>query len=723
MEVVGKSVPRIDALDKVTGKARFAGDHYRPDMLHMKFVFSGRPHGRIRSMDLTKAAELPGVCAVLTARDVPVNRYGLMIADQPVFCDQVVRFVGDQVAAVVAVTPEIAARAAGLVEIDYLDLPVLDNPWDALHPDAPRLHEEYPGNVLATARVRRGCAEEAFRKADLVLEQTYRTAMQEHAYLEPEAGLAHIDDDGRVTIHAAGQSAHDDQRQIALALGLPLDQVRVIYGPIGGAFGGREDISVQIALALAAWRLRRPVRAQWSRRESILGHGKRHDARMRHKWGATQDGKVIAAEVEILLDAGAYAYTSSSVLEDMHASCIGPYDIPNVSMDARAVYTNNVPGCAFRGFGAPQAMFASELHLTRMAERLGIDPITMRLRNCLRDGARLPTQSIVPGRVSLPELIKACARASGCRESPDGWELPKAQRGAGSRRGYGVAIGMRHSGIGYGFPDASTARVVLFGGAEIERAEVYTAAADVGQGAHTVLAQIAAEALHVPLGKIHMATGDTGSIGEAGTASASRLTIFAGNAVKQAAEKALARWLEEIRPAEGEMRWESPRTTAPDPETGACTEHHSYSYAAEAVEVEVDADTGRVEVKKVVVAQDPGRAVNPQLVQGQIRGAVVQAQGWTLLEDFATRGGYVLTDQLSTYLIPTVADIPEEVRSILLETPDPLGPYGVRGAGEIPFIPLAPAILSAVHDALGIWFNSLPLRAAEVLEGLASLEP
>jgi CO/xanthine dehydrogenase Mo-binding subunit len=357
-----------------------------------------------------------------------------------------------------------------------------------------------------------------------------------------------------------------------------------------------------------------------------------------------------------------------------------------------------------------------------MAERLGIDPVTMRLRNCLRDGARLPTQSVVPGGVSLPELIEACARESGCEETPDGWVMPKAQRGTGKRRGYGLAVAMRHSGIGYGFPDASTARVTLRGEAEIERAEIHTAAADVGQGAHTVLAQIAAEALGIPLGKVQMTTGDTGTIGEAGTASASRLTIFAGNAVKRAAEKALAEWLEEVRPAVGEFRWESPKTTPPDPETGACTEHHSYSYAAEAVEVEVDPDTGEVDLKKVAVAQDPGRAVNPQMLHGQIKGAVVQAQGWALLEDFATQRGYVLTDQFSTYLIPTVADIPEEVKSILLELPDPLGPYGVRGAGEIPFVPLAPAILSAVHDALGIWFDSLPLRPERILQGLGSLE-
>ena len=724
MATVGRSVVRPDALSKVTGTAVYARDLSVPGMLHMKLVFAGRPHARIVRVDTTRALACPGVHAVFAARDVPHNLYGLMIADQPVFCYDVVRFAGDRVAAVVAETREQADAASREVMVEYEDLPVMASPEEALQPGAPVLHPELPDNILRSIRLRRGDAAAAMAAADVVVDRTYYTSYQEHAFMEPEAGLGYIDEQGRVTVHGAGQNAHDDQRQIAEALGLPLEQVRIIYGPIGGAFGGREDISVQLVLALAAWRLRRPVKIEWTRSESITSHHKRHPVWLHYKWGARRDGKLVAAEMDITTDAGAYASTSTSVLENFLFAATGPYSIPNVRIDGRTVYTNNISTGALRGFGAPQAAFASELQMAHLAEALGIDPVTMRLRNCLRLGDQLATGSPAPAGGDLPEIIETCARAAGAVETVGGWQMPSlasspTDQGGAKRRGFGFAISMKNAGFSFGFPEGSIARVVLRGGSTIETAEVHTAAAEVGQGTHSVLAQLAAERLGIPIERVVVVASDTANIGDAGPASASRLTFFAGNAVIGAADRALARWGDEDRPAIAEYRYNAPTTIPFDPETGASAHGSvSFSYAAQAVEVEVDTATGVVRLDRVVAVQDPGRAVNPQQVQAQIEGGVVQAQGWALMENLVTERGRVLTDTLSTYLIPTTADIPASVETHLLERPDPEGPLGVRGVGEAPFGPLAPAIVCAVRDATGVWFDSIPLTPEAVWRGL-----
>jgi CO/xanthine dehydrogenase Mo-binding subunit len=704
MPIVGTSVVRPDAKDKVTGAAIYARDLSMPGMLHMKLVFAGRPHARIVRVDTSPALACPGVHAVFTAADVPHNLYGLMIPDQPVFCFDVVRFAGDRVAAVVAETPEQAQAAAAAVIVEYEDLPVVASPEEALRPGAPAVHAEHPDNILRSIRLRKGDVDAAMAAADVVVDRTYTTSYQEHAFMEPEAGLGYIDEQGRVTVHAAGQNAHDDQRQIAEALCMPLDQVRIFYGPIGGAFGGREDISVQLVLALAASKLRRPVKIEWTRSESIRSHHKRHPIWLHYKWGATRDGRLVAADMDITSDAGAYASTSTSVIENFLFAATGPYSISNVRISGRTVYTNNISTGALRGFGAPQAAFASELQMAHLAEALGIDPVTIRLRNCLREGDQLATGSPAPAGGDLPEVIVACAQAAGAIETEAGWGLPKltpvpAQKDAGKRRGFGFAISMKNAGFSFGFPEGSAARVVLCGRSTIETAEVHTAAAEGGQGVHS--------------------QSDTVSIGDAGPASASRLTFFAGNAVLGAADRALARWHDEDRPAVGEYRYDAPTTIPFDPETGATPSGSvSFSYAAQAVEVEVDTETGMVRLERVVAAQDPGRAVNPQQVQAQIEGGVVQAQGWALMENLVTERGRILTDTLSTYLIPTALDIPESVETLLLERPDPEGPFGVRGVGEAPFGPLAPAIVCAVRDATGVWFDRIPLTPETVWRGL-----
>ncbi len=742
MNILGQSLHRLDAVDKVTGKARYPGDISLPNMAYMKILFAGRPHARILRIDTSKAEALPGVLGVFTAKDVPNNEYGLMVPDQPVLCGpgsnkpyaDRVRFVGDQVAVVVAETEEIAERARDLIEVVYEDLPVVTDPVAAMQPGAVLVHPELGSNIFTHDRIRKGDVETAFAQADVIVEGEYRTPAQEHAYLQPEAGVAFIDEEDRIALYVAGQWTHEDREQVAHALQLPEEKIRIIYPAIGGAFGGREDMSVQIVLALAVWRLaqrgiRRPVKIIWSREESIIGHHKRHPYVMRAKWGATKEGKVIAAQVELIADGGAYWYTSNKVLGNAVITCTGPYEIPNVWVDGYAVYTNNVPSGAFRGFGGPQGNFVAEMQMNRLAEALGMDPVELRMRNVLREGSMMSTGTPVPPGVSIAQVLEETAKAAGWRKGPKGWhrpedadettwprweDLPKPH----IKRGVGLAIGFKNVGFSFGYPENSWARVVLEGEKEIERATVYIAGAEVGQGHHTAMAQIAAETLGIPLERVTMRVSDTAMTENSGSASASRLTFMAGHAVKGAAERALWRWKVGERPVDVAFTYKAPPTTPFDEKTGFAEPNFAYGYVATAIALEVDTETGEIHVKDVILGNDVGRAVNPQQVEGQIEGGVVQALGWTLLENFIQQEGRVITDKFSTYLIPTVMDIPDHIRPLVLEYPDPRGPYGARGMGEMPFLPVASAVVHAVHQATGIWFHDFPLTGERVLREL-----
>ncbi|HSB90550.1 MAG TPA: xanthine dehydrogenase family protein molybdopterin-binding subunit, partial [Anaerolineales bacterium] len=688
MSSIGRSVRRSDALGKVTGATLFPGDIERPGMAAMKILFAGRPHAIIRSIDTAAARSLPGVVAVLTAADVPVNEYGLIYPDQPVLCGpgsskpfaDRVRFVGDQVALVVAETEAIAAEAVHRIRVEYEDLPIVTDPEAAMKPGSTLLFPDRDSNVFCHYRIRKGDVDQGFAGADVVVEAEYHTPWQEHAFLQPEAGLAYVED-GIITVEVAGQWTHEDQAQIAHALGLPKDRIRVIYSAIGGAFGGREDMSVQIVLALAAWRLHqqgidRAVKIIWSRDESILGHHKRHPFILKAKWGATREGKVVAAEVDVIQDGGAYAYTSTKVLGNATLMCTGPYEIPHVKVDAYSVYTNNIPGGAFRGFGGPQGAFAAESQMNKLAEALRMDPVEIRMRNVLTEGALLSVGTPLPQGVSIGRVIETCAQAAGWQRTAKGWTRP-AQSSLGSAvapassRGLGFACAFKNVGFSFGAPENAAAKVVLQGTGEIERVVVHHAGADVGQGAHTVMAQMAAEAVGVPIDKVELVVSDTATTGDSGSASASRMTFMAGNSIRGAAERALERWRMEDRPAVGTFEYRPPETTPLDPQTGKSEPNFSYGYVAEAVIAEVDRETGHIRLVKVTCADDVGRAVNPQQVQGQIEGAVVQAAGYAVLENFVHQGGLVQTPHLSTYLIPTVLDIPDQVESLILEYADP----------------------------------------------------
>jgi len=724
--VIGQTVRRLDAVGKVTGETPFPGDINMEGQLWMKIRFADRVHARITAIDTSKAEAHPGVVAVLTAKDVPVNEYGLGIPDQPVLCGpgsakegaDIVRCISDQVALVVADTEEAAAEAARLIEITYEDLPIVDDPHLAMQEGAPQLHPHAPNNILTHYRIRHGDVEAGWAQADVVVEGEYRTGFQEHAYLQPEAGLGYIDEEGRVTVIVAGQWVHKDRQQIAHALNLPEEQVRVIYPAIGGAFGGREDMSVQIVLALAAMKVGRPVKIIWSREESIIGHHKRHPMTIRARWGATRDGKVVVAEAEIIADAGAYAYTSPKVLGNAHLMVCGPYEIPNAKVDSYAVYTNNVPSGAFRGFGGPQACFAAENQMNRLAEALGMDPVGLRLKNVLRDGSITVVGTPLPPGVTLDRVLAEGAIQSGYWErTEDGWRQRPLQQPADPtrRRGVGVAMGFKNVGFSFGAPEENWATVELYGETEIERVVVREAGADVGQGAHTAFVQMAAEAVGVPVEKVELIGHDTAHTGNSGSSSASRMTFMAGNAIKGAAQLALEKWRNEERPAIATYQYRAPRTTPYDPETGRAEPNFAYGYMAQFVEVEVDVETGQIEVVRVVSAHDVGKAINPQLVEGQIEGAVVQALGYAIMENLVTDQGRILNPYLSTYLIPTVWDIPKEIKPVILEYADPRGPWGARGMAEMPFIPLAPAITAAVHQATGIWFERIPLIPERVV--------
>lgn len=727
-------------------------------MAHAKVLFARRPHARVLSMDLRAAQAVPGVIAIFTGADVPVNEFGLGLFDAPVMVtprrlvteggqwtvaeaspashpaafDGVVRHAGEKLAFIVAETEKAAARARELIEVEFETLPVIGSIHAAVQADAPQLHPHYAGNVMQRYRIRKGDVDAGFAQADVIIEDTYFTGAQEHAYLQPEAGLAYIDEQGRITIQVAGQWTHEDQEQVAHALDLPKEQVRVIYPAIGGAFGGREDMSVQIVLALAAWKLRRPVKIIWSREESIIGHHKRHPMWFHARLGATRDGRLVAVQVEAMSDAGPYAYTSTKVLGNTTVMCAGPYDVPNVAVDTRAVVTNNLPSGAFRGFGAPQALFVAETQMNKLAEALHMNPVALRLKNVLRDGSLTVNNTPIPPGCTIADVVEKCAAASrtpsaGLISADETVTTTPSELGpmhsygmpnSALRIGRGFACGHKNVGFSFGAAEKCEATVELHGTSDIERAVVYHAGADCGQGAHTVFLQVAAQTLGLPVDKIKLVASDTATSGNSGSASASRMTFMASHSIVGAAKAALQKWHDEERPAVAHFVYRPRATTAMDPHTGKADPNITYGYVAQSAEVVVDTDTGQVHVLKLVCADDVGCAVNPQQVEGQIEGGVVMGWGWTALENFVQRDGRVLTEHLSTYLIPSVLDVPDRVDSVLVENPDPHGVMGIRGMAEMPLLTVAPAVVAAIHDATGVWVNEIPVTPEKLLAAL-----
>jgi selenium-dependent xanthine dehydrogenase len=737
LEVVGHRLARPDARAKVTGEAIFAADLYFDDMLYAKVLRSEYPHARIVKVDAQRARAVPGVAAVLTADDVPgTKNHGLAREDWPVLAYDKVRYVGDAIAVVAAESEEIAEEAAKLIEVAYEPLPVVSSAEEALAPDAPPVHER--GNVLEHIELRQGDVVKGFAEADVIVQHEYRTPRGDHVFLEPEAAVALIDD-GRVVVYVGSQIPFSDRAQIAASLDVPTDQVRVIQTKIGGAFGGKEDIAGQIHVALLAKVTRRPVKLVYTREESLIVHPKRHECVIRLKTGAKKDSRLTAAEALILGDSGAYASLGPYVMTRTATHSLGPYEVPNVKVDCYALYTNNTPAGAYRGFGVPQAHFAAETQMDILAEELGISPFAVRRKNALRIGAVTTTGQRLRESVGLLDTIRRVAEAIEAQEAPPG-----------KRRGWGVACAYKNVGLGGGAPDSAGVEVELFADGH---AQVRAGAADVGQGIVMVLAQVVAEELGVEYDRIDVLLADTDLTPDGGATTASRQTYISGNAARLAAgrlretlgrvaaeeldvspqslvfrrgrvegpdgkamslREAIRLAQEEGRPLAASEVYTPPKTVPLGDEGDA---HFAFGYATHAAEVEVDISSGEVKVLRVVAAHDVGRAVNPQAVEGQLEGGVVMGLGFALMEDFTMEEGRPQKTTLTKYRIPTPKEMPEII-PILVEHRTAEGPYGAKGVGEVTSIPTTPAITNAIYNAVGVRIFSLPATPEKILAGL-----
>ncbi|HET7367025.1 MAG TPA: molybdopterin cofactor-binding domain-containing protein [Gaiella sp.] len=723
---VGERLLRDDAVPKVRGSFDYSSDLSAPGMLWGDTLRSPHPHARIVSIDLSRALSLPGVHAVLIHADVPGRKtYGLEFPDQPVLAIDRVRYVGEPVAVVAADHPEQARKALAAIAVEYEPLePVVDMEraleQKPLHPDRPTMGHGYLDdprpNVVRHLVIRHGDPD---TDGEVVVHGEYEVGIQDQAFLGPESGLAVPDGEGGVDVHVATQWLHVDRDQVAPCLDLRPEQVRIHLAGVGGAFGGREDLSMQIHGALLALHTGRPVKMSYDREESFTGHVHRHPARVWCEHRATREGRITCVRMRILLDGGAYASSSTAVASNAASFALGPYRVDNALIEATALYTNNPPCGAMRGFGAVQTCFAAEAQVDRLAAELGIDPVELRLLNALEPGDSLPTGQVVTGSLPTREVIRrAAALAIPAEEGlpRDPLRLPggagNTTRGEGVRRGVGFALGFKNICYSEGFDDFCAARVVLRadGGAV-----VHSAAAEVGQGVIGVILQVARTELGTD--DVTLAPSATSSVGSAGSASASRMTWMAAGAVRDACRAALE---ERERQGGGEVDVERvyrhPRTTPLDPETGQITgerAHVALAVAAMRVVVEVDVDLGLTRVVWVGTAQDVGRAVNPLAVEGQIEGGTAQGLGLALMEELVTRDGAILNASFTDYLIPTALDMPP-VDIELIEEPEPDAPYGAKGVGEPPTVVSTAAILSALRDATGRPLARVPVRPDDI---------
>ncbi|HKE76294.1 MAG TPA: xanthine dehydrogenase subunit D [Acidimicrobiales bacterium] len=737
---VGDSPIRPDGTPKVQGRFAFASDLHAEGMLWGRTLRSPHPHARIARLDVAPALALPGVACAVTAADVTgAATYGLIAADQPVFAADVVRYEGEAVAAVAADHPDAARRALEAIDVAYEPLDPLVDAGAAA--GAPPIHPD--GNVVRRIELRHG---DPSVWGDVLVEGTYEVGMQDQAFLGPEAGLAIPDGEGGVDLWVATQWLHEDRDQVAACLGLDPGRVRLHLGGVGGAFGGREDVSMQVHACLLALASGRPVKMTYLRDESFVGHVHRHPARMRYRHHATWDGKLVAVEAEIVLDGGAYASSSSAVVANAARFACGPYRVPNARIDATVVRTNNPPCGAMRGFGAVQVCFAHESQMDRLAARLGIDPVELRLKNALGPGDVLPTGQAITGTAPVAECLRAAVAhplpppaGPGLLERPGG--AGRTDDASRTRRGVGVAVGYKNLLYSEGFDDTSEAQVRLAGGV----ATVACAVAEVGQGFVTVAGQIVRTVLGCDA--VVLEPADTASVGSAGSSSASRQTWMSGGAVERAARlvadqvrAALARRLGvaaeglaltadgrlvgvdgagaavdvTVAEAAGDEAFVASAVHRHRPTTaldgrGQGEPDVSFVFAAHRAVVDVDPDLGLVRVVQVTTGQDVGRALHPTQVTGQIEGGIAQGVGLAVMEEIVVDGGLVRNPSFTDYLIPTIADMPE-VLATCIEQPEPGAPFGAKGVGEPPTISSTAAVVAAIRDATGVDVTRVPVR-------------
>lgn len=741
-KTIGQSTPRVGALERVKGLAAFSADMELNQPLVLRVLRSQYAHARLTAIDTSTAADIDGVIRIFTAQDIPgKNLLGIINQDQPLLAADRVRSLADPVALVAAESNQSAEQALAAIAVTYEELPAVFSPEQALEPDAPPIHSK--GNLMFTRRISKGNCEKIWDDCAVIVETTYTTPRIEHAYLEPDAGAGFVDDDGTLVIYASTQNPHYDHKEVVALLGVADERVRIIQAATGGGFGSKLDMNVQGFIGLALHYLKRPVKMVYSREESFLATAKRHPLTMTVKTGADKEGRLMAMQMDITCDTGAYGSYGIAVAGRSAVLATGPYQVPNVRVESRCVYTNNLFCGAMRGFGTPQVAVAHESQMDQLAEKLGLDRLEIRRRNVLTENSETATGQILTHSIGIGECLDAikpyydAANAQFRSEESD----PYRRRGVG--------IGCMWYGIGNtGVQNPSTARIEL--GLD-GRLTLFSGCADIGQGSSTVLKQIAAETLGVDPADLNLVTADTGLTTNAGATSASRQTYISGNAVMDAAAKLVEVLLTEavnrLRLPKSELRLENgfvrairnpdekiafdrladrihkkglplswsgyfdPETIPLDAETGQGVPYATYAFAAQLALVSVDTLTGETSVEKIVAAHDVGRAIHPENVIGQICGGVAMGLGFALMEEF-TPGD---TLSLKDYHIPTCADMPEII-PIIVEDPEPSGPFGAKGVGEPALIPTAPAILNAIADALGQRITQLPASLERILE-------
>ncbi len=743
LHTVGKPVMVPGTVEKVTGAAKFTDDFTFPGMLIARTLRAEYPHAKILKIDTAAAKKLPGVHAVLTHEDIPGEKYhGLVNYDWPALAIDKVRYMGDPVAVVAADTEEIADTALKLIKVDYEPLPAVTDPEAAYRPDAPVIHDNWKtDNLIKHIKVRHGDIEQGFAEAEVVVEGEYRTPTIDHAFMEPECAIAvpaGVEEHEKLTIYVGSQIPYQDRHQIARVLAVPEESVRVRGTLIGGGFGGKEDIAGQIHVALLANVTGKPVKLLYSRHESLLAHPKRHATIIRIKTGAKKDGTLVAVHAELFGDGGAYESLSQKVMGRATTHATGPYDIPHAKVDCYAMYTNNPPSGAFRGFGVTQSAFAVEQNMDKLAEVLGMDPIDLRRKNAQHVGVETATGQLLRESVGLLDTIDAVERGIKAHANGDGFRW--GWREGHKAYGWGIACAYKNTGLGGGAPDKATAEVEVF---ENSTAEVRISSADMGQGLAGVLAQVVSEELQLPLAQVSVLLSDTDLTPDGGPTTASRQTYVSGNAARMAAgsmREALARAAseeldanpDEIRFEEGLLRYNGdsvpigtvagwmkkqglePKTQyeywAPKTQplgTGGDM-HVAFSYATQAALVEVDLETGKVRALDVYAANDVGRAINPKALEGQVEGGIVMSLGNTLTEAYILEDGVPWSVRFARYKIPGIKLMPK-IHSTIIEDPVSTGPYGAKGVGEISSINTMPAVCNAIYHATGVRVHKVPV--------------
>lgn len=743
--VMGKSVARKDAAEKVLGTAKFAADMKLPGMLYGGVFRSTIASGVVKSFDASAALAIPGVACVLTYKDIPgKNRIGIIIKDEPILVDDKIRRYGDAIAVVAAETQELVREALEAIEVAYEEHEPVLTVRRAAEGDSPKVHGDT--NAYLTKHLEHGNVDEAFKKCDVIIENDYETPMLSHMFIEPDAGLAYYENK-TMTVYSSTQNPHFDRNEVAAMLGFSNNRVFSVQVATGGGFGGKLDISVQCHAALLAYHTGRPVKIVRTREESSAVSAKRHPMKMHYKTGATKDGRILAVQASFISDSGAYASYGPAVITRAAVHAAGPYEVPNIRVDATFYYTNNPMAGAFRGFGVPQVAVAHEGQMNAVARALGMDPIELRLINAHRPGTVTSTGQVLDDNVGFIQCLEAARKKAEEVLPPCVPTAPNKRRG----RGYGCM----YYGIGNtGLPNPAGAFIEVLPDASVN---LMVGCADIGQGSTTVMAQIAAEELGLEYEDIHVTFANTQVTPEGGASSASRQTFISGNATMLAARMAkdtLARVASDYlkTPADrlifrhrevysaddpgvkmnyNELMAEmkrlgklalgcgayNPATVGLNPKDMSGVPYEVYSYAATIVDLEVDVETGLVDVLNVISAHDVGTAVNVHAVEGQIEGGVVMGMGFALLEKTETRDGRITNPIFSKYLLATAMDAPN-IYPIVVESPGEAGPFGAKGVGEPALIPAIPATADAVENALGIRFERLPIQHIDIMREL-----